>query len=172
MTKNEKKEVKSESEEMINGRNLVYFLAIIFAVVIFTTVLYVSLNGLNTFETEMTQAGKLMVAGFNNNNNTITNRGTLNNGTGVFIQGGQYICPACGNTSLPQFSNNGEAHCPACGNVMNVNQFNQGLNQVALPCPNGVLCPPGGTTVAQPCPGGMFCPPVGGGGTGQAVAAP
>ena len=80
-----------------------------------------------------------------------------------YISGGQYVCPGCGRTGLPNFTNQGTPQCPSCGGLMTVNR--------------GGTAPgygyPGGAPAAFPacplgtCPLGTLCPHVGGGTPGR-----
>lgn len=117
-----------------------YKLILFFGIVVMTTLvvtgIYVSIFGLDSWESNMSQAGSLMLANFptpiantanpnasgavanqpnasgfaNPSAVAPSNRGSTN----------QFVCPNCGPVGLPNVSTNGSPLCPNCGATMGV----------------------------------------------------
>lgn len=119
-----------------NSYKLLLFLGIVVLTTLVVTGIYVSIFGFDSWQSNMSQAGSLMLANFPtpiantgnpNASGSIANRpnasgvtpaaatAPLNRGTT-----NQFVCPNCGPVGLPNVNTNGTPLCPNCGAVMGV----------------------------------------------------
>jgi len=119
-----------------NSYKLLLFLGIVVLTTLVVTGIYVSIFGFNSWQSNMSQAGSLMLANFPTpiantvDPNTSGSIASQPNASGVAtppaaapLNGGstnQFVCPNCGPVGLPNVSTNGMPLCPNCGTVMGV----------------------------------------------------
>jgi hypothetical protein len=103
------------------------WLVLVFVVCLLSTALYVAINGWSKWTGDMQTGANYMLAagGATQADRTlqILQPVPVAKKTVVAKQAGQFVCPVCGSTGLPDYAENGDPVCQVCGHKMDVIYF-------------------------------------------------
>lgn len=103
----------------IDLKRVLVFFGLVLGVFVVITGIYVSIFGMDTWKSSMSQAGSLMLANFDQPATGAD--GVVRPFAPAAAQTAtQYSCNQCGALGLPLWDPNGTPLCPSCGAVMNM----------------------------------------------------
>ncbi|MGK5083015.1 hypothetical protein WDW37_06890 [Bdellovibrionota bacterium FG-1] len=118
------KESNSSGSSALSGKAGLWMI-VIFVVGILSTALYVAVNGYDKWKGDMKTAAVYLQAGAGNVNpaDRVLQPVPVAKKTKVARQAGQFTCPICGGTGLPDYAANGDPVCQVCRHKVDVTYF-------------------------------------------------